>query len=402
MFTKVFISLALAAAASASCIHGTSLQRRQEGTVPISNFGYSGERGPLNWAGLDAANVACRTSQVQSPIVLDNTVAFATEVPQITIAAVEEAEFENLGTTLETIVSGTTVFGGKTFNLKQFHMHTPSEHRINEEYFPLEIHMVHEADDGTIGVIAIPFQLTEDGSTTALLTSVITNIAQVTVPGTATKTGPLDFAEVIAAVQAGPLFQYTGSLTTPPCAEGLTFLVLEKPLALDVKTYNTIKSVIKFNARYTQNPLGQTNLLDVAVKLAVSEDPTILAAASNASCAALPNGSSHQSSSSSQIDVHALIQELVNGGHEMKFDTITTTTTTVTKAGSSSSSHAPGTVIISNPGNGHVQTQAMPSSHSNIQVINTKPVIIDGTMPVHISKKDKMVKRFTPAGKRRL
>ncbi|KZV87462.1 hypothetical protein EXIGLDRAFT_839942 [Exidia glandulosa HHB12029] len=86
----------------------------------------------------------------------------------------------------------------------------------------------------------------------------------------------------------------------------------------------------------------------------------------------------------------------------MKFDTITTTTTTVTKAGSSSSSHAPGTVIISNPGNGHVQTQAMPSSHSNIQVINTKPVIIDGTMPVHISKKDKMVKRFTPAGKRRL
>lgn len=128
-------------------------------------------------------------------------------------------------------------------------------------------------DDGTIAVIAIPFQLTEDGSTTELLTSVITNIDKVTTPGTATTTGALDFAPIIAAVQAGPLFQYVGSLTTPPCAEGLTFLVLEKPLALNVKTFNTLKSVIKFNARYTQNALGQTNLLDVATQLAVREDP---------------------------------------------------------------------------------------------------------------------------------
>lgn len=145
MFTSGFVALALAAAASASCIHGTSLMRRQEGVVPISTFGYSALNGPLNWAGLAPENSACRTATVQSPIVLDDTVSRAASVPQITIDAVAEAEFENLGTTLETIVSGTTVFEGKTFNLKQFHLHTPSEHRINEEYFPVEMHMVHEA-----------------------------------------------------------------------------------------------------------------------------------------------------------------------------------------------------------------------------------------------------------------
>lgn len=330
MFAKLFVSFALAAAASASCMHGTSLMRREEGVVPISKFGYSGELGPLNWAGLDAANSACRSSTVQSPIVLDSSVPRAQSAPEITIASVEEAEFENLGTTLETVVSGTTVFEGKTFNLKQFHLHTPSEHRINEEYFPLEMHMVHEADDGSIAVIAVPFQLSEDGSSTALLTSVIANLDAVTAPGTATKTGPLDFAELIGAVQAGPLFQYTGSLTTPPCAEGLTFLVLERPLALDVKTYNAIKRVVKFNARYTQNTLGQTNLLDVAVQLAVSEDPVLSARANGTE---LPNGSSHMASSSSNVDVHALVQELIAGGHELKFDTITMTTTTVTPVG---------------------------------------------------------------------
>ena len=91
-------------------------------------------------------------------------------------------------------------------------------------------------------------------------------------PGTRTKTGALDFTEVINHVATTPLFQYTGSLTTPPCAEGLTFLVTEVPLPLNVATFNKIKNVIKFNARFTQNTLGQTNLLQVAADLAIKRD----------------------------------------------------------------------------------------------------------------------------------
>ncbi|KAH8802408.1 alpha carbonic anhydrase [Flagelloscypha sp. PMI_526] len=267
-----FLTIAtVAATVSANCIHGTSFHRREvteEGKVEVSKFGYSDEQGPLNWAGLDPANAACATSKVQSPIVIDDSIQKASEAPVCKFDNVEEAEFENLGTTLETIVSGTTTFAGKDFALKQFHLHTPSEHRIKEEYFPMEMHMVHEAEDGSIAVIAIPFQLTEDGSTTELLTSVIQNIDAVKEPGTVTKTGALDFTELVNAVQTKPLFQYTGSLTTPPCAEGLTFLVMEEPMALNVKTFNTIKSVIKFNARYTQNKLENTNLIQVAAQKA--------------------------------------------------------------------------------------------------------------------------------------
>ena len=66
----------------------------QSGIVEVSNFGYSGERGPVNWASLAPENEACRTSKIQSPIVLDNTIEKAKERPVVKIANVEEAEFE--------------------------------------------------------------------------------------------------------------------------------------------------------------------------------------------------------------------------------------------------------------------------------------------------------------------
>jgi carbonic anhydrase len=58
---------------------------------------------------------------------------------------IDSCDFENLGSTVEVIAGGITEFANKHYNLKQFHFHSPSEHRINEEYFPLEMHMVHEA-----------------------------------------------------------------------------------------------------------------------------------------------------------------------------------------------------------------------------------------------------------------
>ncbi|KAG7086717.1 hypothetical protein E1B28_002653 [Marasmius oreades] len=273
MFSRILFATFVFAtiSAQASCIHGTSFLRREvseEGKVKVSNFGYNKENGPANWAQLEAGNTQCATGKNQSPILLDDTIPKATSRPKVVIADVEEAEFENLGTTLEVIANGTTTFEDKDFALKQFHLHTPSEHRINEEYFPVEMHMVHEGADGSIVVLAVPFQLTEDGSTTQLLTSVIENIDNVTTPGTVTKTGKLEFAELTKALETEALFQYTGSLTTPPCAEGLTFLVMEKPLPLDVKTFNSLKSVMKFNSRFVQNELGKPNVLEVASEAA--------------------------------------------------------------------------------------------------------------------------------------
>ena len=264
----LFTTLLLAGTASATCMHNLKHFKRQEagGEVPINTFGYTGLLGPLNWAALDPANEACKNSNNQSPINIDDQIEIAAEAPVVDIPE-QEFEFENLGTTVEVIANGTTSFAGSDFRLRQFHFHSPSEHRVNEEYFPLEIHMVHEgvADASNIAVISLLFDLTSDpAETLETLQDLIPSIEAIQTPGTKTAVEGLRFEQLIAHVQTTPLFTYQGSLTTPPCAEGLTFLITQEPLKIDADTFNAIKKTVKFNSRYTQNTIGQDNLIAVA------------------------------------------------------------------------------------------------------------------------------------------
>ncbi|KAL0567816.1 hypothetical protein V5O48_014176 [Marasmius crinis-equi] len=265
-FTLALLAASSSLSAHASCLHGTTLLRREVsgGQVQVSSFGYDEEKGPLLWAGLSPNNTACNTGRNQSPIVLDASIP---DAPAITVSfqPTHDAELENLGSTLEVVgVNGTTNFQGKDHFLRQFHFHTPSEHRINGEYHPLEMHMVHESADGSFVVLGVFFSLTEDGTTTELLSAVTEHLSGAAEPGSITETGDLDFAELSNALQSKPKFHYTGSLTTPPCKEGINFVILKEPLALNVKTYNALKKIMKYNARYTQNALGRDNLLHMA------------------------------------------------------------------------------------------------------------------------------------------
>ncbi|KAF8540044.1 alpha carbonic anhydrase [Trichophaea hybrida] len=251
-----------------SCIHNTHLfPRASSGPVEISTFSYLGASGPLNWASLSPNNSACSTSRTQSPINLTNaTSSLLSSPPTISIPTLPSAEFENLGTTVEVICTGTTTLAGTEFKLKQFHLHSPSEHRIDEEYFPLEMHMVHESSSGGIAVIAMLFELSSS-NTTSLLSAVTENIDAIAKPGTRTETGALDFSPLIAHIQSSPLMTYKGSLTTPPCAEGLTFIIPQQPMPVDVETFNKIKKVVRFNSRYTQNNAGEENVLEQGCKV---------------------------------------------------------------------------------------------------------------------------------------
>lgn len=127
--------------------------------------------------------------------------------------------------------------------------------------------------DGSIAVIATHFQLSETGDTTSLLTAATANIANITQPGTITQTGALNFAPFVAAINAQSLSTYTGSLTTPPCAEGLQFFVTSQQLPINVATFNSIKSVVGFNARFVQAAPGKENLLNAAAKQIQKQAP---------------------------------------------------------------------------------------------------------------------------------
>jgi carbonic anhydrase len=118
--------------------------------------------------------------------------------------------------------------------------------------------------NGTIAVVGFFFQLSQFGYSTPLFDSVFQNLDDIASPGTYTKTGPMDFSGLINHLNAHGIYQYNGSLTTPPCSENVAWYLSTEPLPLNVQTYNAVKKVLKFNARYTQNYLGQQNLLEIA------------------------------------------------------------------------------------------------------------------------------------------
>lgn len=256
----VAIVTSFAAIVSASCLHG--LHRRDSSAV----FGYTGTNGPINWGDLPDSDT-CETGTNQSPINVDSSIQLVVNKPNVTINYVNSAILKNLGTTLQVELSGTTVYENKIFNLLQYHFHTPSEHRLNDEYFPLEMHMVHQADDQSLLVLTFLFQLDPSGMTKSFLSRTIENIESIGGPGTQVQTGALQSQVVVPLIQHlqdFPIKTYSGSLTTPPCSQGVTFLLSTKSMPMSVWSYNVMKSVMKYNARYLQNQPGQPNLIALA------------------------------------------------------------------------------------------------------------------------------------------
>ncbi|TDZ18792.1 Carbonic anhydrase [Colletotrichum orbiculare MAFF 240422] len=256
--------LSLIPAVSAFCDHGTSLFKRAEGT-----FGFDGMNGPLNWHTLTPNNSACALGKNQSPInvvqsntkqVQGSTITFAVEDHP------EGADLENLAGFLEVRANGTMKNGGKDFTLRQFHFHTPSEHRINGEHFPLEVHFVWESQAGngtSLAVVGFPIEVAETSN--PLLAAVFKNIDQVKEVGSHAVTGPLDFSSLATHLSQNTIYQYSGSLTTPPCTENIAWNVVGPPITIDLATYKKTKNIMKFNSRYTQNNPGETNLLENAM-----------------------------------------------------------------------------------------------------------------------------------------
>lgn len=111
--------------------------------------------------------------------------------------------------------------------------------------------------------MAVLFQLSPT-DITDVISTLAQSVSRISKPGTTIRIDPLDLGPIALFLENTPLRQYSGSLTTPPCSEGVTFLVAEQPLPLDVLSYNGLKKVLKFNSRFTQGFLGQKNLVEMA------------------------------------------------------------------------------------------------------------------------------------------
>ena len=199
---------------------------------------YGGEAGPAQWAKLTPEFGQCAGSN-QSPVNLDGLVEAKLAPLQFHYLAGGQSVTNNGHTVQVSYAPGSSLeLDGMHFELKQFHFHAPSENLIKGKSYPLEGHLVHANAKGELAVVAVMF---EPGHANPTLSQ-----AWQQLPAKAGESRSL--ATPLSAEQLLPTnrdyYRFSGSLTTPPCSEGVRWLVMKQPVQVSQAQIDAFKAVM--------------------------------------------------------------------------------------------------------------------------------------------------------------
>ncbi len=216
---------------------------------------YVGKTGPINWGKLDPSYRTCSVGREQSPIDIRGA-HLDKSLPPIEFHYIAgPVTIENNGhTVMVTVDPGSYILvKGVRYNLEQFHFHHPSEEAIHGKFDDMDIHLVHRSDDGRIAVIAV--RLTEDvGSPNATLATLWHHMPDK--PGGKERVTDMVSAGGLLPADRG-YWTYTGSLTTPPCTEGVVWLVLVQNIPISREQLRQFAQLYKLNSRPLQDAHGR-------------------------------------------------------------------------------------------------------------------------------------------------
>jgi carbonic anhydrase len=231
------------------------------------HWNYSDEGGPAGWGKLTPAYALCGSGKSQSPIDLlpyggKGSHAWKLEYKTTTLQISHNQHVDELinnGHTIQvTPQAGSSMsYGGKIYYLKQFHFHTPSEHTVDGKHSPLEIHLVHQADDESLAVIGV---LVRQGKHNSNFDQLIRNLPNA--PGEKKTHDSVNIDIKVNVPKDLYAYHYVGSLTTPPCSENVQWLVLRTPISMSNEQINAFYSRLKNNNRPTQPVNKRTVTID--------------------------------------------------------------------------------------------------------------------------------------------
>jgi carbonic anhydrase len=213
------------------------------------SWGYGDDlHGPAHWGDLKPEFAACKNGARQSPI--DITHSEQADLPPIQFDYKPSPLriTDNGHTIMVTYSPGSSIsIGGRRYALRQFHFHRPSEEKINGKSYDMVVHLVHENEAGELAVIAV---LLEKGEGNLLIRDLWSHLPK-------EKEGEESFSNI--NVDASSLlpadrgyYTFEGSLTTPPCTEGVTWVVLKHPVTMSPEQIQQFSNVYPHNARPVQ------------------------------------------------------------------------------------------------------------------------------------------------------
>lgn len=225
-----------------------SMSTRAQEHPSEHHWGYDSEVGPSHWGDLKPEFAICKTGHHQSPIDIRN--------PQK--AALPPIEFNYEPSTLDIIDNGHTIMityrpgsfilvGDKKYTLKQFHFHMPSEEKIDGKRFDMTVHLVHEDSEGKLAVLAV---LLQQGDDSPLVRELWKDLPKEKEKEEIQNKVQIDVSEILPADRS--YYTFSGSLTTPPCTEDVTWFVLKHPTTVSAEELKRFSQLYRDDARPTQ------------------------------------------------------------------------------------------------------------------------------------------------------
>jgi carbonic anhydrase len=217
-----------------------------------THWDYEGAGGPGAWAKLKPEYAKCASGTRQSPIDIRGGISVDLEPIKFDYRTSGFSVIDNGHTVQVNVEPGNAItITGRRYELVQFHFHRPSEERINGRQYDMVMHLVHKDPEGKLAVVAV---LLDRGSVQPLIQTVWNNLPLE--KGEEVRAGArIDLAQLLP--QDKRYYTYMGSLTTPPCSEGVLWMVMKQPVPISVDQVGIFAHLYPMNARPIQQAEGR-------------------------------------------------------------------------------------------------------------------------------------------------
>jgi carbonic anhydrase len=222
-----------------------------------THWSYTGHEGPAHWGALDPKYSICATGVNQSPI--DLTGFIESDLSPIGLAYKSGGyEVINNGHTIQVNYrSGSSLaIDDHIYKLKQFHFHSPSENHINGKSYPMEAHLVHADKNGNLAVIGVMF---EEGDENKVLKEIWSR--KLFMAGSKKELPFNVSADDILPVNQD-YYRFNGSLTTPPCSEGVLWLVMKQPITVSKEQIQQFRDMMQQPTNRPIQPINARPVLE--------------------------------------------------------------------------------------------------------------------------------------------
>lgn len=212
------------------------------------HWAYDGKLGPQNWAKLSPEFAACGSGKFQSPIDIKEGIRLSLEPITFNYKPSQLRILDNGHTVQVNYGMGSSItVGGEKYSLVQFHFHKPSEERIEGKSFDMVVHLVHKNLTGNLAVVAV---MLRNGAPNPLMQTLWTHLPLMQGKEATPKDVKIDVTQFLPTDRS--YYTYLGSLTTPPCSEGVLWLVMKNPMQVSRSQIAAFGRLYEVNARPVQ------------------------------------------------------------------------------------------------------------------------------------------------------